>query len=173
MRHQIAHRQLSRSSSHRRGLLRNMATSLLKHERFETTLPKAKEVRPVVESLIGLAKRSNTLAARRQAYGYLYDKAVVHKLFAEIAPRYADRNGGFTRIVRTRIRHGDAAQMALIELIPDQKVAAAPKASAKAKSTSNAKKTSKSTKASETADKAKTTTKKAAAKKGKSAKSEA
>jgi large subunit ribosomal protein L17 len=93
-----------------------MATSFLKHERFETTVPKAKELRPVVERLITLGK-NDTLAARRQAYSYLTDKAVVHKLFADVGPRCKGRNGGYTRIVRTRIRNGDAAEMAIIELV--------------------------------------------------------
>lgn len=96
--------------------MRNLATSFFKYERFETTVPKAKELRPVVERLVTLAK-SDTLAARRQAYSYLLDKAVVHKLFTEIGPRNATRNGGYTRIVRTRVRPGDAAELAVIELV--------------------------------------------------------
>jgi large subunit ribosomal protein L17 len=93
-----------------------MATSFLKFERFETTVPKAKELRPVVERLITLGK-NDTLAARRQAYAYLTDKAVVHKLFAEVGPRCKERSGGYTRIIRTRVRNGDAAEMAVIELV--------------------------------------------------------
>jgi large subunit ribosomal protein L17 len=93
-----------------------MATSFIKHERFETTVPKAKELRPVVERLITLGK-NDTLPARRQAYSYLMDKAVVHKLFADVGPRCASRNGGYTRIVRTRVRPGDAAELAIIELV--------------------------------------------------------
>ncbi len=116
MRHGKGLRQLSRNTSHRRALLRNLATSFFKYESFETTVPKAKELRPVVERLITLGK-NDTLAARRQAYSYLMDKAVVHKLFAEIGPRCSTRNGGYTRIVRTRVRHGDAAEMAIIELV--------------------------------------------------------
>ncbi len=96
--------------------MRNLATSFFKHERFETTVPKAKELRPVVERLVTLCK-NDTLAARRQAYSYLMDKAVVHKLFTDIGPRNATRNGGYTRIVRTRVRPGDAAEMAVIELV--------------------------------------------------------
>jgi len=106
--------------------MRNMATSLLKFERFETTVPKAKELRPVVERLITLGK-NDTLAARRQAYSYLTDKAIVHKLFADVGPRCKERNGGYTRIVRTRVRSGDAAEMAVIELVDragEKKVAA-------------------------------------------------
>jgi len=116
MRHGKGLRNLSRSASHRRALLRNLATSFLKYERFETTVPKAKELRPVVERLITLGK-SDTLAARRQAYSYLLDKGVVHKLFADVGPRCSSRNGGYTRIVRTRVRPGDAAEMAVIELV--------------------------------------------------------
>ena len=116
MRHGKGLRQLSRNTSHRRALLRNLATSFFKYESFETTVPKAQELRPVVERLITLGK-NDTLAARRQAYSYLMDKAVVHKLFAEIGPRCSTRNGGYTRIVRTRVRHGDAAEMAIIELV--------------------------------------------------------
>jgi large subunit ribosomal protein L17 len=116
MRHGNGHRNLSRSSPHRRALLRNLATSFLKYERFETTVQKAKEIRPVVERLITLGKEDN-LTARRQAYSYLLDKAVVHKLFADIGPRCKARMGGYTRVVRTRVRHGDAAEMAIIELV--------------------------------------------------------
>lgn len=135
MRHGNGLRQLSRSTSHRRALLRNMATSFFKYERFETTVPKAKELRPVVERLITLGKK-DTLAARRQAYGYLTDKAIVHKLFADVGPRCKERNGGYTRIVRTRVRKGDAAEMAVIELVDREGVAPASKkqgASAKKK----------------------------------------
>ena len=93
-----------------------MATSFFQAESVETTVPKAKELRPVVERLITLGK-NDTLAARRQAYSYLLNKAVVHKLFADIGPRCSARNGGYTRIVRTRVRPGDAAEMAIIELV--------------------------------------------------------
>jgi len=116
MRHGKTLRKLSRNASHRRALLRNLATSFIKHERFETTVQKAKELRPVVEKLITLG-RSDTLDARRQAYSYLTSKAVVHKLFADVGPRCKDRKGGYTRIVRTRTRPGDAADLAVIELV--------------------------------------------------------
>lgn len=116
MRHGKGLRQLSRSTSHRRALLRNLATSFIKHERFETTVEKAKELRPVVERLITLGKDDN-VHSRRQAYSYLMDKTVVHKLFTDIGVRVKSRNGGYTRIVRTRYRNGDAAQMAVIELV--------------------------------------------------------
>jgi len=116
MRHGNGLRQLSRSTSHRRALLRNMATSFIKFERFETTVPKAKELRPVVERLITLGK-NDTVASRRQAYSYLMDKTVVAKLFADVGPRCKSRSGGYTRIVRTGFRNGDAAEMAVIELV--------------------------------------------------------
>jgi large subunit ribosomal protein L17 len=116
MRHGKTLRKLSRNASHRRALLRNLATSFIKYERFETTVQKAKELRPVVERLITLGK-NDTLDARRQAYSYLMSKAVVHKLFADVGPRCKERNGGYTRIVRTRVRHGDAAELAVIELV--------------------------------------------------------
>jgi large subunit ribosomal protein L17 len=116
MRHGNGHRQLSRNASHRRALLRNLATSFIKFERFETTVQKAKELRPVVERLITSAK-AGTLADRRRAGSYLLDKKVVHKLFEDIGPRFVSRNGGYTRIVRTGIRHGDTAEMAILELV--------------------------------------------------------
>ena len=116
MRHKKKLRKLNRTPSHRRALFRNMATALLERERCETTLPKAKELRGVVERLITLAGE-DTLHRRRQAYGYLCSKAVVHKLFAEIGPRFKERPGGYTRVVRTRRRAGDCAEMAVIELV--------------------------------------------------------
>jgi large subunit ribosomal protein L17 len=143
MRHGNGLRQLSRSTSHRRALIRNMATSFIKYESFETTVQKAKELRPVVERLITLGK-NDTLAARRQAYSYLMDKAVVHKLFAEVGPRCATRNGGYTRIVRTRFRNGDAAQMAIIQLVDraSDKAEAAEASEAKPKKAASDKKKS-------------------------------
>lgn len=118
MRHGVAQKKLNRSTPHRKALLRNMATELLRRERCETTISKAKALRPVVEKLITLGKK-NTLATRRQAYSFVTDKKIVHKLFAEIAPRYKSRQGGYTRIVRTDRRNGDAAELALIELITE------------------------------------------------------
>lgn len=118
MRHRDAHRKFSRSPSHRRSMFRNMSTSLLEHGRVETTLHKAKDLRGVVERLITLAGE-DTLSRRRRAYSYLFSKPVVHKLFAEIGPRYKDRPGGYTRVVRTRRRAGDAAEMAVIELVTE------------------------------------------------------
>lgn len=119
MRHNTAHRKLGRSPSHRRAMLRNMATSLLMSERCHTTLPKAKEIRPVVEKLISLG-REDSLAHRRKAYAYLQNKEIVHKLFAEIGPRYKSRPGGYTRVLRTSVRPGDKAQMALVELVQEE-----------------------------------------------------
>lgn len=119
MRHRCALRKFNRSSSHRRAMFRNMATALLLHEKCETTVEKAKDLRRVVEKLITLAG-SDTLHARRQAYSYLQDKAVVHKLFAEIGPRFKARPGGYTRVLRSRTRSGDAAELAVIELVREE-----------------------------------------------------
>lgn len=130
MRHGAGQRQLSRNSSHRRALLRNMATSLLQYERCETTVQKAKELRPVVEKLITLG-RTDDLPSRRLAYGYILTKEVVHKLFADIGPRFASRNGGYTRIVRCGWRPGDAAEMAIIELVEGKSKATKTEASGK------------------------------------------
>lgn len=116
MRHGIAGRKLSVTSSHRAAMFRNMATSLLKHEQITTTLPKAKELRPYVERIITLGKRGG-LHARRQAYAQLMDEKVVAKLFTEIAERYKSRAGGYTRVLKAGVRYGDAADMAIIELV--------------------------------------------------------
>ncbi|WP_338663523.1 50S ribosomal protein L17 [Pararoseomonas sp. SCSIO 73927] len=116
MRHGVSGRKLGVTSSHRISMFRNMATSLLKHEQITTTLPKAKELRPYVERIITLGKRGD-LHARRQAAAQIRDAAVVRKLFDTLAPRYSARNGGYTRVLRAGIRYGDAAQMAVIELV--------------------------------------------------------
>lgn len=116
MRHSKAFRKFSRSSSHRRALFRNMVTSLLREERIVTTVEKAKDLRPIVEKFITLG-REESLHARRQAYGYILDKSVVHKLFADIGPRYRTRPGGYTRVIKGGVRHGDSADMAVIELV--------------------------------------------------------
>jgi large subunit ribosomal protein L17 len=97
-------------------MFRGLATALLDKEQFQTTVEKAKDLRPIVEKLITLGKEDN-LHRRRQAYSYIEDKKIVHKLFKEIGLRYRERNGGYTRIVRTGLRNGDAAEMALIELV--------------------------------------------------------
>ena len=116
MRHLKSGRQLSRNSSHRWALMRNLITALLREEKIQTTDPKAKELRRWVERVITLGKRGD-LHARRQVLSIVYDKTVVKKLFDTIGPRFKDRPGGYTRIIKLGIRHGDAAQMALIELV--------------------------------------------------------
>jgi len=116
MRHRIANRKLNRTSSHRKSMFANMAASLIKHEQIHTTLAKAKELRPIVESLITLGKRG-TLHDRRQAIAKLSPDAKIDKLFGEIAERYSSRAGGYTRIVKAGNRYGDYAPMAIIELI--------------------------------------------------------
>lgn len=116
MRHRVGGRKLQRTSSHRQALFRNMAAALIKHEQIKTTLPKAKELGPHVEKLITLGKRGD-LHARRQAFAELRDNVMVEKLFSTIAERYASRQGGYTRIMKAGFRYGDAAPMAVIELV--------------------------------------------------------
>lgn len=116
MRHRVKRYQLRRNTAHRRALLRNLVTSLLEKERIKTTLAKAKAVRPVAEKMITLA-RKNTLATRRLALAYLTKEAAVQKLFAELGPRFKERPGGYTRIVKIGLRSGDGAPMALLELL--------------------------------------------------------
>src|ERR1700744_841458 len=116
MRHGNAHRKLGRTSAHREAMFANMAASLIKHEQITTTLPKAKELRPFVEKLVTLAKRGD-LHARRIAISRVRDVDQVGKLFAAIGPRYADRNGGYIRIMKAGFRHGDNAPMAVIEFV--------------------------------------------------------
>ena len=116
MRHRKSGRQLNRNSSHRQAMFRNMATSLLEHEIIKTTLPKAKELRRVAEPLITLAKE-DSVANRRLAFDRTRSKAIVGKLFSEIGPRYAERPGGYTRIMKCGSRPGDSAPMAYIELV--------------------------------------------------------
>jgi large subunit ribosomal protein L17 len=140
MRHRNSGRQLSRNASHRHAMLRNMATSLLQHETIRTTVPKAKELRRVVEPLITLAK-VDSIAMRRLAYARLRDENVVEKLFADLGPRFKARAGGYTRILKMEPRPGDSADMALMQLVDfavvatekkeDTKAAKAPKAAAK------------------------------------------
>jgi large subunit ribosomal protein L17 len=125
MRHNVAHRKLGRVTEHRLALLRNQAIALLRHEHIETTMPKAKELRPFVERLITIAKRGvaandlkgSTLSARRLVLAEIPDKDVVGKLFETLAPRFAERPGGYTRIMRVGFRRGDSAEVALIELV--------------------------------------------------------
>jgi large subunit ribosomal protein L17 len=116
MRHHLSGRQLSRNSSHRHALMRNMSVSLLRHETIRTTLPKAKELRRVVEPLITLAKSGGD-AARRLAFARLRDAEIVEKLFADLGPRFKTRPGGYTRILRMMPRPGDSAPMALMQLV--------------------------------------------------------
>jgi len=116
MRHRISGRKLNRTSSHRKAMLRNMAAALVKHEQISTTLPKAKELKPYVDKLITLGKRGD-LHARRQALSVLRDPGLTSKLFDTLASRYAERNGGYTRVLKSGLRYGDAAPMALIELV--------------------------------------------------------
>ena len=116
MRHRKSGRQLNRNSSHRKAMFSNMASSLVKHEIIKTTVPKAKELRRVIEPLITLAK-TDSVANRRLAFARTRDKEVVGKLFSEIGPRFADRPGGYTRILKCGFRTGDNAPMAYIELL--------------------------------------------------------
>lgn len=116
MRHRLRGRKLNRTSSHRQATFSNMAAALFKHEQITTTLPKAKELRPFVEKLVTLAKRGG-LHARRRALRVIRDEKIVEKLFTTLAPRYATRPGGYTRVLRSGHRYGDAAPMAVIELV--------------------------------------------------------
>lgn len=133
MRHNVAHRKLGRVTEHRLALLRNQAIALLRHERIETTIPKAKELRPFVERLITIAKRGvaagaangKTLHARRLVLAELADTEVVGKLFDDLAPRFAERPGGYTRILRVGFRRGDSAEVAQIELVGSEYTPAA------------------------------------------------
>ena len=116
MRHRLAGRKLGRTSTHLKAMLENMAASLVKHEQIRTTLPKAKELRPFVEKLVTLGKRGD-LHARRQAIAQVRDVEQVGKLFAVLGPRYAERNGGYIRVLKAGFRHGDNAAMAVIEFV--------------------------------------------------------
>ena len=116
MRHKISGRKLNRTSSHRKALFMNMAQALIQHEQIKTTLPKAKELRPIVEKLITLGKKG-TLASRRQAISQIQDKGCVSKLIESLSKRFADRAGGYTRIMKSGFRYGDNAPMAVIEFV--------------------------------------------------------
>ncbi|MET0279228.1 MAG: 50S ribosomal protein L17 [Pseudorhodoplanes sp.] len=116
MRHGNAHRKLNRTAEHRKAMFANMASALIKHEQIITTLPKAKELRPIVEKLITLGKRGD-LHARRQAVSKLRDLGMAKKLFEVLGPRYKERNGGYTRIIKAGFRYGDAAAVAVIEFV--------------------------------------------------------
>jgi large subunit ribosomal protein L17 len=121
MRHKVAGWKLGRNTSHRRSLLRNLVTSLIVEERIETTVPKAKALRPQVEKMITLGKRGD-LSARRQAAAYLMTKEAVNKLFDTVAPRFGDRDGGYLRIVRAGWQKGDGADKAFVELLGSEKL---------------------------------------------------
>jgi large subunit ribosomal protein L17 len=116
MRHGNAHRKLNRTAEHRRAMWANMCAALIKHEQITTTLPKAKDLRPIVEKLVTLGKRGD-LHARRQAISAVRDVEQVGKLFAVLGPRYAERNGGYIRVLKAGFRHGDNAAMAVIEFV--------------------------------------------------------
>jgi len=116
MKHKVAGRKLGRNPSHRKAMLRNIVTSLLEHERIVTTVPKAKEARRIAEKMITLGKRGD-LHARRQALSYIRTKDIVAKLFDELGPRFQDRPGGYTRILKCGFRAGDHAPMALVQLV--------------------------------------------------------
>ena len=116
MRHRIKGRRLNRTSSHRKALFKNMAQAIIKHEQIITTLPKAKTMRPIIDKLITLGK-NGSLHARRQAFSQLRDNNMVSKLFSDLATRYADRQGGYSRVLKAGYRYGDAAAMAVLELV--------------------------------------------------------
>ena len=116
MKHRIKGKKLNRSSSHRKALFKNMAQAIIKHEQIITTLPKAKTMKPLIDKLITLGKKGS-LHARRQAFSQLRDNKMVSKLFGDLATRYADRQGGYSRVLKAGYRYGDAAAMAVIELV--------------------------------------------------------
>lgn len=116
MRHKSGYRKLGMRSDHRRAVLRNMATSLVLHERINTTLPRAKEIRSIVEKIVTLGKKGS-MHHRRQAASYLFDNDAVAKVFADLAPRFKDRQGGYLRIMRRGVRFGDGAKLATIEFV--------------------------------------------------------
>ena len=116
MRHGKVHRKFNRTAAHRRAMFGNMCAALIKHEQIETTLPKAKDLRPVIEKLVTLGKRGD-LHARRQAIAQIRDVKMVKKLFEVIGPRYKDRHGGYTRVLKAGFRHGDSAPAAVIEFV--------------------------------------------------------
>lgn len=117
MRHKLAGRKLNRTSAHREAMFKNMSVSLIQHELIKTTLPKAKDLRRVLEPMITHAKNNDTVAARRLAFARLRDRDAVQKLFAELAPRYKERPGGYIRILKCGFRAGDQAPMAYVELV--------------------------------------------------------
>ena len=155
MRHRTAGKQLSRNSSHRRAMFRNLVTSLLKYEKVITTDIKAKSVRQIVEKMITLAKRGD-LHARRQALAYLQEKQVAHRLFEEIAQRFTDRQGGYVRVVKFGYRKGDGATLSVIQLLQqDEKDTGSAKTKKKAKKKTVAASSAKKAKTSKAAEKKK------------------
>ncbi len=138
MRHLVKRKKLGRDTSHRRALLRNLVTSFLEKERIRTTLAKAKATKPLAEKMITLARKDN-LHAKRQALSFIYKKPVVKKLFEEIGPRFSERPGGYTRIVKIGPRAGDGAEMAILELIGSEFEKKAKKKKGKGKAKSKAK----------------------------------
>ncbi len=116
MRHGLAHRKLNRTSEHRKAMFANMASSLIEHEQIVTTLPKAKDLRPIIEKLVTLAKKGD-LASRRRAIAKLRNVEMAKKLFDVLGPRYEERNGGYVRVMKAGFRHGDNAPMAVIEFV--------------------------------------------------------
>lgn len=130
MRHRKAGKELGRNTSHRRAMLRNMVTSLLKHEQIETTDAKAKALRSVAEKMVTLGKRGD-LHARRQALAYIKDKQVTHRLFDELKDRYLDRQGGYVRITKKGARKGDGASISIVQLLPPDESEKHPKAKGK------------------------------------------
>lgn len=162
MRHKLSGRQLSRNSPHRHALMRNMAASLLRHETIRTTLPKAKELRRVVEPLITLGKRDSE-ANRRLAFSRLRDETVVTKLFDDLGPRFQARAGGYTRILRMVPRAGDAAPMALMQLVDGPVAATAPTNAPETKKAQRSRAKKPAAETAAPAEKPKRTRKKAAA----------
>src|SRR5882724_456925 len=153
MRHNVGYRKLGRTSSHRRALLRNLATDLFRHERLKTTLPKARELRPFAEKLITLARRDD-LHARRQVLRQISDKTVVKKLFDTLGPRFAARPGGYTRALKLGPRPGDGADLAIVELVGSEPVFTKQKEEKKARRDKKAAVKAKAEKDAEAADEA-------------------
>ena len=168
MRHRVQGRRLSRTLSHRKAMFANMASSLIIHDRIETTLPKAKEIRRLADKMVTLGKKG-TVAARRRAIQLIRNKKAVSKAFAELAVRFEGRSGGYTRIMKLGNRHGDSAPMAIIEYIPSEGQAHAPKEK-KAKAKKAPEKKAKPAGESKKEEKKAKPAKKAAAKKAKPAK---
>jgi len=145
MKHRVSGRKLNRTSAHRKAMFANMMASLVMHDRIETTLPKAKELKPLADRLVTLGKQQ-TLHARRRAVAIVRDKTAVKKVFDELAPRFEKRPGGYTRIYKLGCRHGDSAQMAMIEYLPAENDASSDNSDKKKSSKKAEKKTEKAAK---------------------------